>query len=476
MKMPLEIGLIHFVGIGGIGMSGIAEVLHNLGYKVQGSDMAESANVERLRAKGIPVAVGQTAENIGDAEVIVISTAIKQNNPELIEARERNLPIVRRAEMLAELMRFRRAVAVGGTHGKTTTTSMVGALLEAGSMDPTIINGGIINAIGTNARMGEGDWMVVEADESDGTFLKLPADVAIITNIDPEHLDHYGSFDAIKDAFETFIKNVPFYGFGVVCLDHPEVQNLVANVSDRKMLTYGANPQADVRFRNVRNEGAVSIFDLLIRNRATGEEHTELDIRLPMPGLHNVSNATAAITVALDLGVSLEDVRTGLANFSGVKRRFTPVGTYNKTEIFDDYAHHPVEIKAVLAAARMACEGRVIAVHQPHRFSRLDDLFSDFASCFNDADTVLIAPVYAAGEQPIENRDHTSLVSAIKQAGHRDARVLDEPTHLATTLLDIVQPGDFVMCMGAGSISLWAGVLAEAMAQKAENPNPGTGA
>ncbi|MEO0635714.1 MAG: UDP-N-acetylmuramate--L-alanine ligase, partial [Pseudomonadota bacterium] len=378
MKMPLEIGLIHFVGIGGIGMSGIAEVLHNLGYKVQGSDMAESANVERLRAKGIPVAVGQKSENLGDAEVVVVSTAIKADNPELIAARERLLPVVRRAEMLAELMRFRRAVAVGGTHGKTTTTSMVGALLEAGSLDPTIINGGIINAIGTNARMGEGDWMVVEADESDGTFLKLPADVAIVTNIDPEHLDHYGSFDAVKEAFETFIKNVPFYGFGVVCLDHSEVQNLVANVSDRKLITYGANPQGDVRFTNVRNEGAVSIFDLTIRDRMGGEERLETDIRLPMPGLHNISNATAAIAVALELGVSVEDIRKGLDGFSGVKRRFTPVGSYDGAEIFDDYAHHPVEIKAVLAAARGACQGRVIAVHQPHRFSRLDDLFSDF--------------------------------------------------------------------------------------------------
>jgi UDP-N-acetylmuramate--alanine ligase len=468
MKMPLEIGLIHFVGIGGIGMSGIAEVLHNLNYKVQGSDMAESANVERLRAKGIPVEVGQKAENLGDAEVVVVSTAIKADNPELIAARERLLPVVRRAEMLAELMRFRRAVAVGGTHGKTTTTSMVGTLLEAGDLDPTIINGGIINALGTNARMGEGEWMVVEADESDGTFLKLPADVAIITNIDPEHLDHYGSFEAVKAAFRNFIESVPFYGFGVMCLDHPEVQTLVSKVSDRRIFTYGENPQADVRFSNIRNEGAISIFDITIRDRRTGETIEEADLRLPMPGRHNVSNATAAITVALELGVSLDDVRKGLGNFGGVKRRFTPVGSWNGVEIFDDYAHHPVEIKAVLSAARDACSGRVIAVHQPHRFSRLDDLFDDFSACFNEADTVLIAPVYAAGEAPIEGRDHKSLVSGIKQSGHRDARALDEPGLLAPTLLDIVEPDDFVLCMGAGSISLWAGVLADALKQQAE--------
>ena len=466
MKMPEDIGLVHFVGIGGIGMSGIAEVLHNLGYRVQGSDAAENANVERLRAKGISVDVGQKAENLGEAEVVVVSTAIKADNPELIEARERLLPVVRRAEMLAELMRFRQAIAVGGTHGKTTTTSMVGTLLEAGGLDPTIINGGIINALGTNARMGEGEWMVVEADESDGTFLKLPADVAIVTNIDPEHLDHYGDFDAVKEAFRRFLENVPFYGFGVMCLDHPEVQALVSKIEDRRVLTYGTNPQSDVRFSNIRNEGATSIFDLAVRDRKTGEVREEKDMRLPMPGHHNVSNATAAITVAIEMGISFEDIRKGLEGFGGVKRRFTPVGTWNGAHLFDDYAHHPVEIKAVLAAARLACSGRVIAVHQPHRYSRLNDLFDDFAGCFNDADTVMIAPVYEAGEQPIEGINHQTLVSSMKAAGHRDAQVLDNPMDLAPRLAEMVEPEDFVMMMGAGSITLWAGVLAEALAKQ----------
>lgn len=357
MKMPKAIGLVHFIGIGGIGMSGIAEVLHNLGHRVQGSDQSDSANVQRLRDKGIEVFVGHTADNLGDAEVVVVSTAIKKNNPELISAREKHLPIVRRAEMLAELMRFRNAIAIGGTHGKTTTTSMVATLLEAGNLDPTVINGGIINAYGTNARMGEGEWMVVEADESDGTFLKLPADVAVITNIDPEHLDHYGNFDAVRAAFRQFVENVPFYGFGVMCLDHPEVQALVGRIEDRKVITYGENPQADVRFSNVRIDGTRSIFDVEIRRRRTGKIFSFTDLVLPMPGRHNVSNATAAIAVANRLGISEADIKKGLASFAGVKRRFTLTGEANGVQVFDDYGHHPVEIKAVLAAARRPARG-----------------------------------------------------------------------------------------------------------------------
>ncbi|HMF66061.1 MAG TPA: UDP-N-acetylmuramate--L-alanine ligase, partial [Phyllobacterium sp.] len=398
MKMPLNIGLVHFIGIGGIGMSGIAEVLHNLGYKVQGSDQADSANVQRLREKGIVIFVGHKAENVGDAEVVVVSTAIKKSNPELIAAREKLLPVVRRAEMLAELMRFRKAVAIGGTHGKTTTTSMVATLLDAGNLDPTVINGGIINAYGTNARMGEGDWMVVEADESDGTFLKLPADVAVVTNIDPEHLDHYGTFDRVREAFRQFVENVPFYGFGVMCLDHPEVQSLVSRIEDRRVITYGENPQADVRFVNLVVDGAASRFDVHIAKRKTGEITEITGLRLPMPGRHNVSNATAAIAVALELGISAEDIKKGLSSFGGVKRRFTRTGSWNGVEIFDDYGHHPVEIKAVLRAARDSAKGRVIAVVQPHRYTRLASLFDEFAACFNDADTVILAPVYAAGE------------------------------------------------------------------------------
>ena len=458
MKMPLNIGLVHFIGIGGIGMSGIAEVLHNLGYKVQGSDQADGANVQRLRDKGIEVFVGHKAENIGKADVVVVSTAIRQNNPELVEARENLLPIVRRAEMLAELMRFRQAIAIGGTHGKTTTTSMVATLLEAGHLDPTVINGGIINAYGTNARMGEGEWMVVEADESDGTFLKLPADIAVITNIDPEHLDHYGSFDNVRAAFRQFVENVPFYGFGVMCLDHPEVQALVSRIEDRRVITYGENPQADVRFSNHRMDGAVSIFDVVIRDRK-GETVEIKDLRLPMPGRHNVSNATAAIAVAHELGLTADDIRKGLSGFGGVKRRFTHTGSWNGVEIFDDYGHHPVEIKAVLRAAREAASGRVVAIAQPHRFTRLASLFDDFSTCFNDADTVLIAPVYTAGEDPIEGVTSETLVSKIKTAGHRDARYLEDPAQLSEIIKGLAQEGDFVVFLGAGNITQWAYAL-----------------
>lgn len=459
MKLPKAIGLVHFIGIGGIGMSGIAEVLHNLGHKVQGSDQSDSANVQRLRDKGIEVFVGHKAENLGDAEVVVVSTAIKKSNPELIAAREKLLPVVRRAEMLAELMRFRNAIAIGGTHGKTTTTSLVATLLEAGGLDPTVINGGIINAYGTNARMGEGEWMVVEADESDGTFLKLPADVAVVTNIDPEHLDHYGNFDAVRAAFRQFVENVPFYGFGVMCLDHPEVQALVSRIEDRKVITYGENPQADVRFMNVRIDGTRSIFDVEIRRRRTGEVIRLDDLVMPMPGRHNISNATAAIAVANRLGMSREDIAKGLASFGGVKRRFTLTGEWNGVQIFDDYGHHPVEIKAVLRAAREACKGRIIAVHQPHRYTRLSSLFEEFAACFNDADSIFIAPVYAAGEEAIEGADLELLVSRIKSGGHRDARFLPSAEALPQMVAEIAKPGDFVVLLGAGSITYWAAAL-----------------
>ncbi len=459
MKLPKAIGLVHFIGIGGIGMSGIAEVLHNLGHRVQGSDQSESANVQRLRDKGIPVHIGHKGENLGDAEVVVVSTAIKKSNPELVAAREKLLPVVRRAEMLAELMRFRNAIAIGGTHGKTTTTSLVATLLEAGGLDPTVINGGIINAYGTNARMGEGEWMVVEADESDGTFLKLPADVAVVTNIDPEHLDHYGNFDAVRAAFRQFVENVPFYGFGVMCIDHPEVQSLVGRIEDRKVITYGENPQADVRFSNVRIDGTRSLFDIEIRRRRTGKVIQIKDLVMPMPGRHNISNATAAVAVANRLGISSEAIAKGLASFGGVKRRFTLTGEWNGVKVFDDYGHHPVEIKAVLKAAREACKGRIIAVHQPHRYTRLSSLFEEFAACFNDADSIFLAPVYAAGEEPIEGVDSQTLVSRIKASGHRDARFLQSQEDLSAMVAEIAQPGDFVVLLGAGSITYWAASL-----------------
>ncbi|MBZ9937705.1 UDP-N-acetylmuramate--L-alanine ligase [Mesorhizobium sp. BR1-1-16] len=460
MKMPRDIGPVHFVGIGGIGMSGIAEVLINLGYRVQGSDSAENANVQRLKAKGVTISIGHDAANLGDARVVVVSSAIKASNPELKAARERLLPVVRRAEMLAELMRLKSAIAIAGTHGKTTTTSMVAALLDAGGFDPTVINGGIINAYGTNARIGASDWVVVEADESDGTFVKLPADVALVTNIDPEHLDHYGSFDKVREAFKQFIENIPFYGFAVMCLDHPEVQKLIGRIEDRRIITYGANPQADIRYRDLRTEGSTSRFTVDIRDRASGAMTEIPDLVMPMPGEHNVQNATGAVAIAHQLGISDEAIRKGLASFSGVKRRFTQTGSWNGVQIFDDYGHHPVEIAAVLKAARAAAhQSHVIAVVQPHRYSRLHDLFDGFCTCFNDADTVIVAPVYAAGEAPIEGIDRDHLVDGLRVRGHRDARPLEAPEHLAAMIGGIAKPGDYVVCLGAGSITNWAYAL-----------------
>ncbi|MGQ4273150.1 UDP-N-acetylmuramate--L-alanine ligase [Terrihabitans sp. B22-R8] len=458
MKLPRHTGPIHFVGIGGIGMSGIAEVLANQGYQVQGSDVAENANVKRLREKGIPVSVGHKADNLGEAEVLVVSSAIKRDNPELVEARAKRLPVVRRAEMLAELMRMKTCVAVAGTHGKTTTTSLVATLLDAGEFDPTVINGGIINAYGTNARMGDSDWMVVEADESDGTFLKLPADIAIVTNIDPEHLDHFGTYDAIKAAFRSFVENVPFYGFAVMCLDHPTVQDLVGQIEDRRIVTYGENPQADVRLLDIDLKGGRCRFRVVIRDRDGSE--TEIDgLELPMPGHHNALNATAAIAVAHNLGISAEKIRLGLSRFGGVKRRFTKTGDWKGVSVFDDYGHHPVEIAAVLRAARASTDGRVIAVVQPHRYTRLQALFDGFSTCFNDADTVVVADVYAAGEQPIEGADRDHLVNALRARGHRNVIPLEAPEQLANHIAGLARAGDYVICLGAGSITQWAYAL-----------------
>ena len=459
MKLPTDIGPIHFVGIGGIGMSGIAEVLINLGYTVQGSDASDSANVKRLRDKGARVVVGHTAENLGNAEVVVVSTAIKRDNPELAAARAKRLPVVRRAEMLAELMRLKRCVAIGGTHGKTTTTSMVATLLDAGGFDPTVINGGIINAYGTNARLGAGDWMVVEADESDGTFLKLPADVAIVTNVDAEHLDHFKTFAAVQDAFLAFIENVPFYGFAVMCTDHPIVQRLVGRVEDRRIITYGENPQADVRLSGLDHAGGASHFSVLFRNRAGETVHTISDLVLPMPGRHNALNATSAVAVAHELGIPDDAIRKALANFGGVRRRFTRVGEWNSAIIIDDYGHHPVEIAAVLRAARESTKGQVIAVVQPHRYTRLQSLFEPFSTCFNDADAVIVADVYAAGEAPIDGIDRDHLVAAIRARGHRQVIPLPGPGALAGLVKGLAKPGDYVVCLGAGSITQWAYAL-----------------
>ena len=466
MKLPRQLGPIHFVGIGGIGMSGIAEVLANLGHAVQGSDVAESANVKRLASLGIKIAIGHKAENVAGAAVLVVSSAIKRDNPELIAARAKRLPVVRRAEMLAELMRLKSCVAVAGTHGKTTTTSLVAALLDAGGLDPTVINGGIINAYGTNARLGGGTWMVVEADESDGTFLKLPADVAIVTNIDPEHLDHFGTFDKVKEAFHAFVENVPFYGFAVMCSDHPVVQDLVGRIEDRRIVTYGENPQADVRLLDVKLNGGVARFSILFRGRNGNKAHEIKDLMLSMPGHHNALNATAAIAVAHELGVPEDRIKTALANFGGVKRRFTRTGEWNGVAIFDDYAHHPVEIAAVLKAARASTKAHVIAVVQPHRFTRLRDLFDQFCTCFNDANHVIVAPVYPAGEAPIPGIDRDALVQGIRARGHRDVMALDKPEQLAGMIGKLARPGDYILLLGAGSISQWAYALPGELAAK----------
>jgi UDP-N-acetylmuramate--alanine ligase len=464
MKLPRETGPIHFVGIGGIGMSGIAEVLANLGYTVQGSDAADNYNVKRLKEKGIRTFIGHAAENLGEAEVLVVSTAIRRDNAELLAAREKRLPVVRRAEMLAELMRLKTCVAVAGTHGKTTTTSLVATLLDQAGFDPTVINGGIINAYGTNARLGAGDWMVVEADESDGTFLKLPTDIAIVTNIDPEHLDHFKTFEAIKEAFRSFVENIPFYGFAVMCLDHPVVQDLVGTIEDRRVVTYGENPQADIRLVELELAGGQSRFKLLVRDRKSGAKAEIADLGLPMPGAHNALNATAAVAVAHTLGISPETIRKALESFGGVKRRFTRTGDWNGVSVFDDYGHHPVEIAAVLKAARASTAGQVIAVVQPHRYSRLASLFNDFSACFNDADVVIVADVYPAGEAPIEGIDRDGLVAGIKARGHRHVLALDRPGALAGLIASLAGPSDYVVCLGAGSITQWAYALPHELA------------
>ncbi len=462
--LPLSIGTIHFVGIGGIGMSGIAEVMRNLGYAVQGSDLTENANVRRLRALGIDIAIGHDASAIGDAQVVVISSAVKEDNVEAAAARQHFIPVVRRAEMLAELMRLKWSVAVAGTHGKTTTTSMIAAMLDGAGLDPTVINGGIINAYGTNARLGAGDWMVVEADESDGSFVKLPATVAVVTNIDPEHMEFYGNFDAVRDAYRTFLENLPFYGFAALCLDHAEVQALVGRVSDRRIVTYGMSPQAEIRAFDTRSDALGSIFNVDISDRQSGASHRLEDLRLPMLGAHNVQNALAAIAIAREMKIPEQTMRRALNDFTGVKRRFTKTGVTDGITVIDDYGHHPVEISAVLKSARDAYEGRIIAVVQPHRYTRLRDLFEDFCSCFNDADAVIVAPVHAAGEAPIEGYDRDSLVEGLRARGHRQVTALDAPERLADIIGALAEPGDLVVFLGAGTITNWANDLPEALA------------
>jgi UDP-N-acetylmuramate--alanine ligase len=456
--LPLSIGTIHFVGIGGIGMSGIAEVLHNLGYSVQGSDLSESSNVQRLRGIGVPVAIGHDAAHIGQAQVVVISTAVPRDNPEVMAARARLIPVVRRAEMLAELMRLKWSIAIGGTHGKTTTTSLVAAVLEGASYDPTVINGGIINAYGSNTRLGAGDWMVVEADESDGSFLRPPV-ITIVTNMDPEHLDHWGTREAMEAGYRQFVGNIPFYGFAVLCIDHPAVQQMIPALSDHRVITYGFSPQADVRAERILYSNKGASFEVRFADRATGRARRMGPFSLPMLGSHNVQNALAAIAVATEMEVEEPLIRAALANFAGVKRRFTATGNAGGITIIDDYGHHPVEIAAVLKAARQAGARDVVAVVQPHRYSRLATLFEEFCTCMNDAGTVIVADVYAAGEAPIEGVSRDALVEGLRARGHRSVVSLPGPDHLAEMVHAIAHPGDFVVCLGAGTITAWATAL-----------------
>ncbi|MFY0618673.1 UDP-N-acetylmuramate--L-alanine ligase [Shimia sp.] len=458
-KLPGDVGAIHFVGIGGIGMSGIAEVLINHGYTVQGSDLKTTKITTRLAEMGATIFEGQRAENLENAQVVVISSAIKPGNPELDEARRKGLPVVRRAEMLAELMRLKSNIAVAGTHGKTTTTTMVAALLDHGKFDPTVINGGIIHAYGSNARVGEGEWMVVEADESDGTFNRLPATIAIVTNIDPEHMEHWGTEEALHQGFYDFVSNIPFYGLAVCCTDDPDVQTLVGKITDRRVVTFGFNAQADVRAVNLTYKAGVAHFDIQLQLEGKVIEGCSL----PMPGDHNVSNALSAVAIARHLGMKLDEIRAALASFGGVNRRFTKVGeVMGGVPVIDDYGHHPVEIAAVLKAARQAIGdsgGRVIAVHQPHRFSRLHSLFEDFCTCFNEADVVGIADVFAAGEAPIEGASRDDLITGLVAHGHRHAVAISEEADLVALVKDAAKPGDIVVCLGAGSISAWANAL-----------------
>jgi len=473
--LPLSIGTIHFTGIGGIGMSGIAEVLHNLGYAVQGCDIAESANVKRLRDAGIPVEIGHDAANIGDAQVVVVSSAVKRDNSEIVAARAKLIPVVRRAEMLAELMRLKWSIAIGGTHGKTTTTSLIAAVLEAAKLDPTVINGGIINAYGTNTRLGAGDWMVVEADESDGSFLRLPAVIAIVTNMDPEHLDHWGTPEAMIAGYDQFVSNIPFYGFAVLCIDHPAVQQMIPRLSDRRVITYGFSPQADVRAERISPDKLGSTFEVTITDRARNRQRRMGPFRLPMLGSHNVQNALAAVAVGLEMEIDDDTLRSAFLGFKGVKRRFTKTGEVGGITVIDDYGHHPVEIAAVLKAARQAGARDVIAVVQPHRFTRLHSLFDEFCACMNDAGTVIVADVYPAGEIPIAGVNRDALVDGLRARGHRSVVPLPSPARLGEMVNAIAKSGDFVVCLGAGSITQWAAALPAELVELQAGPRRAAG-
>jgi len=471
-QFSLDVGIIHFIGIGGIGMSGIAEILHNLGYKVQGSDNAGSNVTERLESLGIKVIIGQKEENIEGAAVIVKSSAIKDSNPEITAARAKNVPVIKRAEMLAEIMRLKACIAIAGTHGKTTTTTMVTSVLDAAKLDPTVINGGIINAYGSNAHLGDGEWLVAEADESDGTFLKLPATIAVVTNIDPEHLENYeGSFDVLRKAFRDYIENIPFYGFGVLCIDHPEVSALHKKITDRKLITYGIEtPDANIKAENIQATPAGSKYDVRISGLSTEKDRVIDEIYLSMPGMHNVMNSLAAVSIAVELGFHDDEIRQAFSNFKGIKRRFTKTGEVEGVQIIDDYAHHPTEIKVTLKTAKQVVpegSGKVIAVLQPHRFSRVRDLFDEFCNCFADADIVIVSDIYRAGEEPIEGIDQKHLIEGIKKSGKSEVHALPSADALAGMVNDLAKPGDIVVCLGAGDVTKWAAGLPEGLEKAA---------
>jgi UDP-N-acetylmuramate--alanine ligase len=466
---PEQAGLFHIVGIGGIGMSAIAEVMHTRGYRVQGSDLKDGANLERLRARGIPCQIGHDPANVEGAAYLVISSAVKAGNPEFEAARERGMPIIRRAEMLAELMRPCATVSVTGTHGKTTTTSLIADLFKCADLDPTVIAGGIINGWGTNARIGRGEWMVVEADESDGTFLKLPTQIGVVTNIDPEHMDYWPSVEALHQAFHQFIDAIPFYGLAVACIDHPVVRELLAKLggaaNGRRTLTYGVARDADIRLVNLRPDHNRITFDADLGPAVKGGARKLEDLTLPVLGHYNALNALGALAAATEAGVSDEIIRTTFAAFSGVKRRFTRVGEWQGVAVYDDYAHHPVEIAAVLRAARMAGKGRVLAVMQPHRYTRLQALFNEFSACLDDADIVVVTPVYSAGEAPIPGIDRDELASGLRRHGHPHVLTVDDAEALVETIASVAKSGDVVVGLGAGTITDWINALPNNLAQ-----------
>ena len=468
MQMPREIGTFHIIGIGGIGMSAIAEILLAKGYSVQGSDQKDSANVRRLRAKGVRVFIGHDAINLVGARSIVISTAVKSGNPELEAARAKGLPVIRRAEILAELMRLYSTVSVTGTHGKTTTTSLIAHIFAAAGVDPTVISGGIIQDWGTNARLGKGEWMIVEADESDGTFVRLPTQIGIVTNIDPEHLDYFKSVENMHREFETFFRNIPFYGLAVTCIDHPVARDMIERLDlrrdGRRLLTYGTTRGADLLLRGLTQERGGIVIDADLGPRVRGGERQIRGWAVPIPGQHNALNALAAIAAASEAGIADNAIRSALATFTGVKRRFELTGDWNGASIYDDYAHHPAEISAVLAAARAGARGRVIAVFEPHRYSRVHDLFGDFCACFRDADSVIVAPLYSAGEQPIQGIDQHYVAEGIRAAGHPAVMAIDSVRDLAPLLRRHVRAGDMVICLGAGTSTEWAHALPDWLA------------